>query len=87
MTILTLGELEGEDLKVKNTMINAWADFISFGEFSDSDAWEPINPANELQHNYWNISGPKPEIKHSFVIRLSGSLYWFHSRCNSIIII
>ena len=65
MTILTLGELEGEDLKVKNTMINAWADFISFGEFSDSDAWDPINAANELQHNYWNISGPNPEMSHN----------------------
>ena len=53
---------------MKNTMINAWVDFISFGKFSDADGWEPINAASELHHHYWNISGPDPEMSYNAVI-------------------
>ena len=58
-------------------MINAWVDFISFGEFTDSDAWDPINAAIELQHNYWNISGPNPSMSYNAEIEARMFIWQF----------
>ena len=60
-----LGELEGEDVRMKNTMTKAWVEFIKLGEFSNLNAWEPVNTASELQHNYWDISGPNPSMSYN----------------------
>ena len=55
-----IGELEGDDIKVKNKMVNAWVDFISFGEFSNEDSWKSVESRDI--HQYWNISGPNPSM-------------------------
>ena len=59
--------LEGDDLLVKNKMVNAWVDFISFGKPIEVENWVPVQ--NTQDHLYLNISSPTPMMSNSSYIR------------------
>ena len=58
--------LEGDDLMVKNKMVNAWVDFISFGKPIEAENWVPVQ--NVQDHHYLNISSPSPMMSNSSYI-------------------
>ena len=58
--------LERDDLLVKNKMVNAWVDFISFGKPIEVENWVPVQ--NTQDHLYLNISSPTPMMSNSSYI-------------------
>ena len=65
--------LEGDDLLVKNKMVNAWVDFISFGKPIEN--WVPVQNAQD--HHYLNISSPTPMMSNSSYIT-ERMILWEH---------
>ena len=58
--------LDGDDLLVKNKMVNAWVDFISFGKPIEIENWVPVQNAQD--HHYLNISSSTPMMLNSSYI-------------------
>ena len=58
------GQLSGEDLLVRDTMMAAWTNFAKFGDPTPPDsglpAWTP--QSTDSDHFYWDICGPTPKL-------------------------
>ena len=58
------GQLSGEDLLVRDTMMAAWTNFAKFGDPTPPDsglpAWTP--QSMDSDHYYWDICGPTPKL-------------------------
>ena len=50
--------LNDDDRSVRETVTTAWVNFITYG--NPNPTWEP-----EINGNYWNITGPIPEMDRS----------------------
>ena len=58
------GQLSGEDLLVRDTMMAAWTNFAKFGDPTPPDSglptWTPQSTNSD--HYYWDICGPTPKL-------------------------
>ena len=58
------GQLSGEDLLVRDTMMAAWTNFAKFGDPTPPDSglptWTP--QMTNSDHYYWDICGPTPKL-------------------------
>ena len=52
-----------DDKRVRNVVTDAWVNFAKYGNPTPSGSelsWLPVD--DPKKHNFWNISGPKPEM-------------------------
>ena len=52
-----------DDIQVRNVVTDAWVNFAKYGNPTPSGSelsWLPVD--NPEKHNFWNISGPNPEM-------------------------
>jgi len=58
------GQLSGEDLLVRDTMMAAWTNFAKFGDPTPPESglptWTPQSTNSD--HYYWDICGPTPKL-------------------------
>ena len=60
--------LTPEEASIRDTIVTAWTNFAKYGDPTPA-SWSWIPQAPNSEHQYWNISGPKPHMDTSSYIQ------------------